>query len=164
MVKTPPMIPESIPNSIPPKQACLCQRAFVLPCRGIGTHRACQGVHAPSVDLWGILLDSIVVDDLVKEAHIVGMQLLSSSGLEARVCQVVMSWYQGCAPAVLLSSLYIEGGARARIATRAVIRGTMDLVRLGRLGSPSPGEVPDGMERHPQELCLTEDFAKRELL
>jgi hypothetical protein len=107
MVKTPPMIPESIPNNIPPKQACLCQRAFMLPYREIRTHRACQSVHAPSIDLWGILLDSIVVDDLVKETHVVGMQRLSNSGLEARVCQVVVSWYRGCAPAVLLSSLYI---------------------------------------------------------
>lgn len=84
------MIPESIPNSIPPKQACLCQRTFVLPCRETSTHRACQCVHAPSVDLWGILLDGIVVNDLVEEAHGVGRT--ASVELEDLGARVVRWW------------------------------------------------------------------------
>jgi hypothetical protein len=80
----------------------------------------------------------------------------------ARVCQVVVSWYQGCAPAVLLSSLYIEGGARARIATRAVIRGTMDLVRLGRLGSPSLEKYQMVWKGNPKVFYHAGDAAKPE--
>lgn len=37
-----------------------------------GTHGAGEHEHAPSVDLWGILLDGIVVNDLVKNTHVVG--------------------------------------------------------------------------------------------
>jgi hypothetical protein len=72
MVKTPPMIPESIPNNIPPKQACLHQQMFKLPSSESRAYRASQHKHAPSVDLWRILLDGIVVNDSVEEAHVVG--------------------------------------------------------------------------------------------
>lgn len=37
-----------------------------------GTHGAGEHEHAPSVDLWGILLDGIVVNDLVENTHVVG--------------------------------------------------------------------------------------------
>jgi hypothetical protein len=83
MVKTPPMIPESIPNSIPPKQACLCQHSLVSPSRTFRAHRACQSVHAPSIDLWGILLDSIVVDDLVEETHVVDYSFCRTQAWES---------------------------------------------------------------------------------
>ena len=66
------MIPESTPKSMPPKQACLCQQSFLFPHLEDETHGAGEHEHAPSVDLWGILLDGIVVNDLVEEAHVVG--------------------------------------------------------------------------------------------
>lgn len=40
---------------------------------GLETHRARQNEDTPSVDLWGILLDGIVVNDLVKDTHVVGV-------------------------------------------------------------------------------------------
>lgn len=57
---------------MPPKQACLCQHSFLSPHFEDGTHGAGEHEHAPSVDLWGILLDGIVVNDLVEDTHVVG--------------------------------------------------------------------------------------------
>jgi hypothetical protein len=59
---------------MPPKQACVRQQVFKSPCSDdmIVTHGAGEHEYAPSVDLWGILLDGIVVDDLVENTHVVG--------------------------------------------------------------------------------------------
>lgn len=46
-----------------------------------------------------------------------------------------------CAFKLPLSCLHFKGGARVYLVTRAVIRGTIDLVRLGMLGFRSIGGI-----------------------
>ena len=54
-------------------ETSLCSSAIVRRhVRMMVTHGAGEHEYTPSVDLWGILLDGIVVDDLVEDTHVVG--------------------------------------------------------------------------------------------
>jgi hypothetical protein len=95
---------------------------------GCHPYRACESVHTPSIDLWRILFDGIVVDELGEKTHDSDRASCRSSYWETRVVFTL----------------------KVALATGAAIRGTINLCRLGRLGFRSTGWYSSMPQHHSQ--------------